>query len=369
MPPQTAETTRATAAETSISNSVSAESARAITAETALGASIAAETTRATGAESTITTNLNAEISRATAAEATKADLVKPVQLDNAAAVNGSCAAVNALVLNPTEPSGQQLFICRDIGGGTLQWQLINDDAATTAADHTYTDQQVAAEASARTSAETRKPLPVRLPTPRSSPTSTPKSAARNRRKPPKLLARTAADNAEAVTRAAADAAEATARVAGDAASVTSANAYTDSAVTTINNSLATKANLTGGNSFTGDQTVNGSLSLPAVAAGPSASQAFDMAGADGRQPAHAVPLAGQQHRFPQPVHRDQWQSGAGQRPEDRLRWQDHFRRRTEFPGTQNSLTAGTGISILSNTISNTGVLSFNGRNGSVSPA
>ena len=111
----TAETNRATAAETSISNSVSAESARAVTAETALGASIAAETTRATGAESTITTNLNAEISRATAAEATKADLVKPVQLDNAAAVNGSCTAVNALVLNPAEPSGQQLFICRDM--------------------------------------------------------------------------------------------------------------------------------------------------------------------------------------------------------------------------------------------------------------
>src|SRR5205823_3204874 len=108
----------------------------------ARSAADSAETTRATGAESTITSNLNAEISRATAAEATKADLVKPVQLDNAAAVNGSCTAVNALVLNPAEPSGQQLFICRDIGGGTLQWQLINDDAATTAADHTYTDQQ-----------------------------------------------------------------------------------------------------------------------------------------------------------------------------------------------------------------------------------
>src|SRR5207244_3478684 len=38
------------------------------------------------------------------------------------------------------------------------------------------------------------------------------------------------------------------------------------------------------------------------------------------------------------------------------------------FPGTQNTLTAGTGISILSNTISNTGVLSFNGRNGAVTP-
>src|SRR5207249_662006 len=119
-----------------------------------LAASIAAETTRATGAASTITSNLNAEISRATAAEATKADLVKPVRLDNAAAVNGSCSAVNALVLNPSQPSGQQMFICRDIGGGTLQWELINDDATSTAADHTYTDQQVAAEASARTSAD-----------------------------------------------------------------------------------------------------------------------------------------------------------------------------------------------------------------------
>ena len=92
VPPPTAETTRATAAETSISNSVNAESARAASLQKQRWAcSITAETTRATGAESTITTNLNAEISRATAAEATKADLVKPVQLDNAAAVNGSC--------------------------------------------------------------------------------------------------------------------------------------------------------------------------------------------------------------------------------------------------------------------------------------
>src|SRR5205823_8367820 len=114
-----------------------------------------AYTPRAQASYSTITTTHSFPTRRSSDLEATKADLVKPVQLDNAAAVNGSCAAVNALILNPTQPSGQQMFICRDIGGGTLQWELINDDATSTAADHAYTDSQVAAEASARTSADT----------------------------------------------------------------------------------------------------------------------------------------------------------------------------------------------------------------------
>ena len=252
--------------------------------------------------------------------------------------MNGSCATVSALVLNPTEPSGQQLFICRDIGGGTLQWQLINDDAATTAADHTYTDQQVAAEASARTSADNAE-TSARQAADTTLQSNIDAEVSRAQLAEAAEAAADAADNAEAVTRAAADAAEATARVSGDAASVTSANAYTDSAVTTINNSLATKANLTGGNSFTGDQTVNGSLSLPAVNCRPISIAGLRHCRRRRQQPAHAVPLAGQQHRFPQPVHRDQWQSGAGQRTEDWLRWQDHLRRRSVllryagFPG------------------------------------
>src|SRR5436190_4631710 len=190
-----AETSARSAADTTLQNNINGEASTRAAADSTLSASIASETSRAQGAENTITGNLNNEISRATAAEATKADLVKPVQLDNAAAVNGSCAAVNALVLNPTQPSGQQMFICRDIGGGTLQWELINDDATSTAADHAYTDSQVAAEAAARTSADNAEA------TARQSTDTT-------------LQANI---DAEAATRAAADSAEATARAAADA--------------------------------------------------------------------------------------------------------------------------------------------------------
>src|SRR5207245_1278100 len=108
-----------------------------------LGASIASEATRAQAAESGLTTNLNTEISRAQTAEASKADLVKPVQIDNAAVLHNSCSSLNALVLNTNQPSGQQLFICRDIGSNVLQWELINDDGATTTAANAYTDAQV----------------------------------------------------------------------------------------------------------------------------------------------------------------------------------------------------------------------------------
>src|SRR6266478_4901130 len=82
---------------------------------------------------------------------------------------------------------------------------MVNDDATSTAADHTYTDQQVAAEASARTSA---------------------------------------------------DSAEASARAAADAASLTTANAYTDAEIARATAAEAAKARLVGGNSFTGDQTI-----------------------------------------------------------------------------------------------------------------
>src|SRR5205823_14924853 len=105
-----------------------------------------AYTPRAQASYSTITTTHSFPTRRSSDLEATKADLVKPVQLDNAAAVNGSCAAVNALVLNPTQPSGQQMFICRDIGGGTLQWELIDDDTTATESHHDYICWQVAAE-------------------------------------------------------------------------------------------------------------------------------------------------------------------------------------------------------------------------------
>jgi hypothetical protein len=340
------ETSARTGADTTLQNNINAEAATRAVADSTLGASIASETSRAQSTENTITGNLNNEISRATAAEATKADLVKPVQIDNTAAVNGSCAAANALVLNPNADSGQQMFICRDIGGGTLQWQLINDDDATTAADHTYTDQQVLAEATARQNADAAE-----------------------------VSARQSADatlqaniDAEATARAAADATEAAARIAGDAASVATSGAYTNSAVTTINNSLATKANLAGGNSFSGTQTVNGTLSLPATGTGPSPSQAFEMAGSDAGNQATLfrwqVNNTGLLNLFTATNGNAAADSGLKIGSDGKIT----FAAGQTFPGTQSALTAGSGISILSNTISNTGALSFNGRNGAVTP-
>src|SRR5439155_5042507 len=55
------------------------------------------------------------------------------------------------MVLQLDGSAGQQLFICNASLDG---WNAVNDDAATMASDHTYTDQQVAAEATARQAAD-----------------------------------------------------------------------------------------------------------------------------------------------------------------------------------------------------------------------
>src|SRR5438445_6217756 len=55
------------------------------------------------------------------------------------------------MVLQLDGSAGQQLFICNASLDG---WNAVNDDAATMASDHTYTDQQVAAEATARQTAD-----------------------------------------------------------------------------------------------------------------------------------------------------------------------------------------------------------------------
>src|SRR5439155_1245717 len=112
---------------------------------------------------------------------------------------------------------GQQLFICNAAHDG---WVMVNDDTATASAANAYTDSKVATEATARVAGDA----------------STLSSA------------NTFTSNAVA--------AEATLRAAGDAAAVASANAYTDGQVATINTSLAGKANLAGGNTFTGTQTL-----------------------------------------------------------------------------------------------------------------
>ena len=65
------ETTRATAAESTLTTNLNNEVTRATAAEVALGVRVTNETTRATAVENTLTTNLNTETTRATAAEST----------------------------------------------------------------------------------------------------------------------------------------------------------------------------------------------------------------------------------------------------------------------------------------------------------
>src|SRR5205807_7717996 len=102
------------AADSTLQSNINAEGVARMTADATLQGNIGAETTRAMGAEGTLTTNLNTEVTRAQAAEATKADLVKPVQVNNSALMGGSCttATADAIVLNRTAPVGQQLLIC-----------------------------------------------------------------------------------------------------------------------------------------------------------------------------------------------------------------------------------------------------------------
>src|SRR5207244_1309190 len=38
-------------------------------------------------------------------------------------------AVANAVVLNPSQPKGQQVFVCHDNGDGTKSWYGVNDEA------------------------------------------------------------------------------------------------------------------------------------------------------------------------------------------------------------------------------------------------
>jgi hypothetical protein len=173
---------------------------------------------------------------------------------------------------------------------------------------------------------------------------------------------RAAADSAETSARTAADAAEALARAAADAASLATANAYTDAETTRATAAEATKAKLAGGNSFTGDQTITAGK--------------FDVSAATATLPVQTTnttpPASGQPSACLSGQMLLQTNGAPGQQLficNSNSDGKINFAAGQNFPGTQDSLTAGTGISILSNTVNNTGVLSFNGRNGSVSPA
>jgi len=239
---------------------------------------------------------------------------------------------------------GQQLFICNAAHDG---WVMVNDDTATASAANAYTDSKVATEATARVAGDA----------------STLSSA------------NTFTSNAVA--------AEATLRAAGDAAAVASANAYTDGQVATINTSLAGKANLAGGNTFTGTQTL-----APKTGSGAQASNSLQLNSTDGTTPQTAQLQArtdgGLSFQF----------GPTSGTPSEKA----SIDKNGVFTGNGSGLTnisginvtnipnsslqnssigvvAGTGIGVSgtsslggSFTIANTGVLSFNGRNGLVAP-
>ncbi len=132
------------------------------------------------------------------------------------------------------------------------------------------------------------------------------------------------------------------------------------------NTTITGNATVTGNATITGSETVNGALSLPATGSGPSASQPLDLAGADGSNQATLfrwqVNNAGKLDLLTAT-------GGGSALPSGLLIGSDGkitFAANQTFPGTQGSLTPGTGIDVTGNTVSNTGVLSFNGRNGSV---
>jgi hypothetical protein len=226
---------------------VTAEATARATADATLQSNINAETTRAQGAEATLTTNLTNEITRATTAENTKADLVKPVQVNNSALMGGSCTTTmaNAMVLNPTAPVGQQLLICQMVGSN-LQWVLVNDEQALTQqltlADQTITT-NLNNEISRAEAAESTLQTNINN-----------EASTRQAADTAEANARIAADNAETVTRAAADTALAN--------SIVGETARAQGAETTLQNNIdtlsASSAKLTGDNTFSGKNIFTG---------------------------------------------------------------------------------------------------------------
>jgi len=372
---QGAESTLQTNINTETTARQAADTAEATTrgmADATLSAAIGTETTRATGAETTLQSNITA-LDTASAklaspntftanntftgstVDLSHAMATLPVQTTNAPVPSSGSpnACVDGQMLMKVSGSaGQQLFICNPAHDG---WVMVNDDAATTAADKAYTDAQVAAEAAARAAADTAEATARAqgdadaLSSANTFTTSTVVTEA---------AARAAGDTAAVASAnsftSAAVASEATARVQGDVDTLAASKTYTDSG-------LGLKANLVGGNSLTGDQsitgnaTVNGTLSLPAMGAGPSASHALELAGADaGNNPnlfRWFVNNTGSLDLLTATGGNPAADSGLMIGPDGKIT----FATGQTFPGTQGALTAGTGISIVGNNINNTG--------------
>jgi hypothetical protein len=157
----------------------------------------------------------------------------------------------------------------------------VNDDSATTATANAYTDSKVAAEAAARSSADSAE---AAARTQGDADTLSTANTFTTNAVATEAAARTLGDTAAVASAngftSAAVSAEATARAQGDADTLAASKTYSDTG-------LALKANLAGGNNFSGDQsvtgnvTVKGTLSLPAAGPGPSPSQPLELSGND----------------------------------------------------------------------------------------
>lgn len=361
-----AETTRAQGAEATLQSNISAEATARMVQVVILSASIANETTRATGAESTLQTNIN-NLSAASAKLNGGNQFSGGSQ--NLAPSTAGYASLNIPSSN-TQPSNP---VVGDI------WLLANDphlnfratnaasellafmsdinsaNSATLTAANQYTDAQVLAEKTRAMAAEGT--LTTNLNN--------------------EITRATSAETAEASARQAADAAEATARIAADAALGASIIAETNRATsaestltTNLNNEISrataaenTKANLTGGNTLSGNQIVNGALTLPATTSGSGAapSQPLQLSGSDAsNQPTlfeWLINSGGSLDLRTSTSGNPTQDSGLLIAPDGKIT----FATGQAFPGTQSALTAGTGIDITGNIISNTGVLSVSG--------
>ena len=340
---ESAENSRALAAESNLSGLITAETTRAEGVESGLGASITAEISRATSAESTLSGLITAETGRAEAAEATKANIdggniftngkqTLAVSTTGAASLNFPAGAA------PTAPVAGDVFA---ISGPDSHLQFIDQLNAVQEiafmSDVTAANGAVAAETARATAAEAALSTDISNETTRAE----------------------GAESAEN-TRAVAAESNLSGLIAAETSRATLAEGNLSGAITTETSRAeaaeaaelarataaeATKANITGGNVFLGGSQV--------MAASTNAYSSFNV-------PTGAAPGT--------PILGDVWLTTG----DTHLQFQ-------ASSGTQSiaylsdvaasTLTAGTGISIVGNAINNTGVLSFNGRNGAVLPA
>jgi hypothetical protein len=409
------EKNRAQTAENTLNASIGVEAATRANA-------IAAETARAQGAEGTLTTNLSSEIARATRAENTKADLNKPVQVVNSAP-SGSCSTLNYLEFFSGGDPGSQLYVCRDDGSHSSgNWTLVNDTTSLSQSlqntGKAYTDTQVAAEAATRgaadivgasnlgtevsraqgaegtlsssissevsrataaenTKADINKPVQIVNSAPTGSCSTVnyleffaggdpgeqlyvcrddgshssgnwtlvndTTSLSQNLQNTGKAYTDAQVAN-EAGLRSAADAAA--------AASLTSEVSRAQGAEAALNTSLGNKADLTNTNIFTGDNSFTKTLQ---------ANGGLGVAGNDGSNQLHSFRFATDSNgklSLETAVGGGSLQAAGFSIGSD---GKVDFATGQTFPGTQAALTAGTGISIASNTISNSGVTSLTG--------